>query len=606
MGLKLVILPYRFRPAIPPLLHRKWLAVILATATPLVLRALLIPWMPVPEPRVHDEFSYLLAADTFAHARLANPQHPFWVHFESMHILARPVYASAFPIAQAAALAAGKVVFGHAWAGVWLTTGLMCGAICWMLLGWVPARWALFGTLLVILRIGVSSYWMNSYWGGSVAALAGALVLGALPRMNRPRPWRYAIVMGIGLAILANSRPFEGAIFGLIVAVPLFTRVAIRRVILPLAGVLALTGAFMAYYFMRVSGKPWLAPYVSYRSTMTTAPHFVFQSPRPAPLYNNAEMRNFYLYDEMHSYRTARGSPFSDLVEKTAVYWRFFLGPILTIPLLTLPLLWRSQKTRRLLFMLAAFSLALLPQVWHNPHYAAPATGLVILIVIEGTRRLQLWRWRNQRAGLYIVRALPIACAVILTMQVSVKTSEVVQATWRWPAPGGVKRAAILKQLEHSGAQNLVFVRYNTAKHDTGDEWVYNGADLDRSQVIWARELDPASNRKLIGYFANRRVWLVEPDLPTPRLTPYDQVPIRPMPFVQLGAPGIDALRSPEEVKRKIAVQAQRHGNTNFTCYQWNYFFTEATGVAGPTCWSNNPGQPISLDDWFAWLKRQR
>lgn len=605
------------------LARRKRWAMVVAAVSPLLLRALLLPWFPIPEPRNHDEFSFLLAADTFAHGRLVNTQHPFWVHFESMHILARPVYASAFPIAQAAALAAGKILLGHGWAGVWLSAGLMCGAICWMLEGWLPPRWALLGAILVILRFGVSSYWMNTYWGGFLAAAGGAFALGALPRMRRATHWRYAAVMGFGLALLANSRPFEGALFGLVIAVALLGwglgkqgppwALTLWHIVLPLALLLALAGAGMGYYFARVTGKPWLAPYVLYRQTMTMAPHFLFQEPRPQPLYNNREMRLFYVAREMNDYFAARRSLPADLVKKTAAYWHFYLGPLLTIPFLTLPLLWRDRRTRPVLLMAAAFPLALVGQVWHNPHYAAPATGLVILVVILGLRRLRLWRWRRRPVGLVLVRSLPMACAVMLLVQIAagrVASDRIPQASWRWPPPGGVARARILKQLETSGEKHLVFVRYGLG-HDPGDEWVYNGAEMDGSRVVWARELDRESNAKLMRYFGDRRVWLVEPDRASPLPVLYRDAPFRPMPFVPLGAPGIEVLHSAAEVRDRVLKKAQAREDTLLSCDVWTYYFTEATGVEGPDvvqgCYSGSDrGQKVSFEHWFSWLKRQR
>ena len=54
-------------------------------------------------------------------------------------------------------------------------------------------------------------------------------------------------------------------------------------------------------------------------------------------------------------------------------------------------------------------------------------------------------------------------------------------------------------------------VRYRP-DHNPLQEWVYNGANIDGSKVVWARDMGAEKNEELIKYFKNRQVWLVEPD----------------------------------------------------------------------------------------------
>src|SRR5216683_3175089 len=293
--------------------ERKVLAILVLFFSVIALRLAALPLLPVPVPGIHDEFSYLLMADTFAHGRLANPPHPMWVSFETFHVNWFPKYASMYPPAQGFALALGQIL-GHPWIGVLLSDAAMCTAILWMLQGWLPARWAFLGGVLVALKFGIASYWMNSYWGGATAAIGGALVLGALPRIAKRPKIRDAILLGLGVAILANSRPYEGFLLCIPAAAWFFwwligrtksqqpLRVRLQNVLAPLALVLVLTAAFMGYYNWRLTRNPLLLPHVLNKRTYHTTGLFLWDHKKPEMHYRNQQFEDFYNGWERENY----------------------------------------------------------------------------------------------------------------------------------------------------------------------------------------------------------------------------------------------------------------------------------------------------------------
>jgi hypothetical protein len=164
----------------------------------LLIRAVLLRLWPIPKPVVYDEFGYLLQADTFSSGRLTNTPHRLWPFFESIYILQQPTYNAKYPPGQGLALALGQRLFGQAWFGVWLSCGVLMAALCWAFQGWLPPRWALLGAFFA-LPVCLFSYWMDSFWGGAVAGIGGALVLGSYPRIVRRAEYACAWLRDSGL-----------------------------------------------------------------------------------------------------------------------------------------------------------------------------------------------------------------------------------------------------------------------------------------------------------------------------------------------------------------------------------------------------------------------
>lgn len=523
--------------------RRRAISVLFAGVLGFGVRIAVLPVVPIPGPGTPDEFGHLLAADTFAHGRLTNPTHPMGVHFETLSAIQQPSYASKYLPAQGLILALGQKVLGNPFWGVCLSLGFMTAAICWALQGWFSPEWALLGTVLVIARICMFSYWANSYWGGALAAAGGALVLGALPRLKATYRARDAWIMGSGLFILANSRPFEGLFLSLPVFVMLGMslarkdkserRTACWRTILPILACVFLTLAEQGYYNRRVTGNAFLLPYQLAQRTYYPTPLFFWEPLRPMPAYHHARFKSDMERWELSEYTINREHPLLTIGIKGLHFWLFFFGPLLSVPfvvlLFTLPygFSWKEISSGgRFLLATAcvAFAAPLLP-LFFNPGYAAPATALVYAVFVKAILRVRKWDRGGTSRGVALSRAIFAACGVLVLIRLAAGPLHVPVVgsarTWSSVDFQLTDRARIEANLAKTPDRHLVLVRYPGPDPSVVSEWVYNDADIDGSKVVWAHDMGPSQNQELIRYFKDRKIWVVEPGKSPPSLVQY-------------------------------------------------------------------------------------
>jgi hypothetical protein len=487
-----------------------WGAIILVGSLPLIVRVAMLPWHPIPKPQITDEFSHLLIADTLAAGRVANPTHPFADHFETIYEFQRPVYASKYMPGQGLVMAAGQVIGGHPWWGVWASCGIMCGAVCWMLYGWVSPSWALVGGLLCVFRIGILSYWINSYLGGSVTAFGGALALGALPRLLKSRKAGWAAAFASGLAITVSVRIYEGLLFSvallillaawLVRAKGMSVRQITTTLLAPIAAVFLLAAAAFGYYNFRITGKAWLTPYQLSQRMYGVPRGFIFQARLPKPDVRFQDQRQVYEWQ----FNTTVG-----IKKRWRMFREFYLGPGLIIALLFLPLARKDRAVYELAGVCVFVCAGTLLYWYFLEHYLAPITAALFGLVVIGLRELWNWKLVNQTIS-------RLAAVGIVLFDITSNISAGYQGVAMGPVGRkfvnfAESRSKIEEQLQRTGGQHLVFVRTGP-KHPFEVEWIYNRADIDRAQIIWAREIDPESDARLAANMSGRSVWLADVD----------------------------------------------------------------------------------------------
>ena len=473
-----------------------------------------------PQPRVHDEFAYLLASDTFASGRLTNERHPMQEHFETFHVLSDPSYMAKYPPANGLVLALGQRLTGHPLVGVWISFTLACLAFYWMLRSWTSAQWAAVGGLLLAANGPLIRAWGQTYWGGSIALMGGALISGGLHRIwnahhktNMKPKTSDAILLGLGLITLANSRPMEG----LFVALPVIAALLIWyvreqevswtyktfRIAAPIVSIGIVGLALMGTYNKAVTGDMTKMPYAVHDTAYSASSLALWKTPPEIPSYTHPRMRRFYLeFGRERQLEMRTPAVYTrQLLRKLRLLWNYL--PIgIGLSLIPAFFLWKDPWWRMSLCIVGSLLLVhtQLAASWIYPHYIAPALALFFAINVQCLRHLRIWQ-RQLNWGPVLTRTFLVLAFLKLAPTIIIWTA----------APLHTPRAEIENRLvsesENGGSpQHLVICSYGD-DYPIVSDWVYNAADIDASQIVWARDMGESKNAKLIEYYAGRKVW---------------------------------------------------------------------------------------------------
>lgn len=430
----------------------RWVATMNLLLTPLVGCLVISAILHKPVPRVHDEFSYMLMADTFASGHIANSTPPLLEFFDTFHVLMRPAYVSKYFPMQGLFLAVGQMLTGQPAVGLWLSSALACVATYWMLLAWTGPSWALLGGFLMVVQYGIYSYWSQTYWGGMATALGGAIFFGAARCLWDDLSWKNAAWLGVGVVILVNSRPLEGILAMLPLTGVLLIRVFRERewkrpefwrsLVLPAGLVLVLGAAATCSYNHAITGSYFKTPYMLHEQQYQESPFLSFLPLRPKLTYSSPWVQYYYEVRETMLYQLPRDPKIfvSVVARRFATWWSFYCGVLLT-PALLFPILLRPGRIRLLqigvlaglvlLFAISgpmstglrlAIDALVVVQIvllwitfdgfWQRlalstccllmleglivklffAHYFAPAASLILFLQVDGLKRL--WHWR--------------------------------------------------------------------------------------------------------------------------------------------------------------------------------------------------------------------
>ena len=284
---------------------------------------------------------------------------------------------------------------------------------------------------------------------------------------------------------------------------------------MPCLLLLGLACAWMLYYNWRGTGNALQMPYTLNQAAYHVSKPFLFQQPSPIPQYHNPQMRTFYMFHEYPDLLLSRSQwGIQRLMgRKFFCYYVALVWPVLLLFVPGMLLAARSPELRVVFLAVILMLLGLTMQLWPaHGHYAAPASGAVLLILLHALRQLRTAR--NSAWLPWFARAIVLSLFLWMLVPISDRLwnpygLENYTPSDRADLPKEIDRERLLAQLSRLPGQHLILVHYSM-RDVPSKEWVYNRADIDASKIVWARDMGPQANQELLRYYADRRIWYVD------------------------------------------------------------------------------------------------
>ena len=365
--------------------------------------------------------------------------------------------------------------------------------------------------------------------------MAARWVIGSIPLLREKGAGAiHSILFGIGLVILMNSRPFGRRFFANGGARLYSAGFGETHTVRGMDTEQKCVGAggcsgclrilFTGFYSFKVTGNPLRMPYSVNRDTYGWPENLAFLPVRTVTSRHEILGKMYWMELNRREHLKVWSSFVNDIGIRIFENWAFFIGPLLTLPLLAAIGNFRNPRIRPLVVFIGLIAFLNLFQLVLYPYHLGPVVPVMFALIAQGLCWLYKPLSRSRpAAGYALVAILPVFLALTGAMKQEGDELGLPLTYWeRAVEPHGVPRAYIEQWLSRRPGKQLAIVRYADT-HSPNQEWVYNKADIDGSKVVWAREMDAQSDTRLLDYFQDRKAWLLEADLWPQHLVPYSR-----------------------------------------------------------------------------------